>query len=469
MNLKMFMKLNKLLPSCWRQCSTIPTNPQICIVGGGPAGFYGAQRLVKLMPTATIDIIERLPVPFGLVRYGVAPDHADVKNVISTFTKTAQNPQVNFHGNLCLGRDFTLKDLQDSYHAVLLTYGAEEDRKLNIAGEELRNVISARRFVGWYNGLPADRDLKVDLDVENVVLIGQGNVAVDVARILLSSIEKLKGTDITEYALEQLSRSKVKNVYFVGRRGPLQIACTIKEIREMINLPNVRTIFDKNDFEGVDKIIPNLGRPRRRLTELLNKSAIHGKTTECDKTFNVIFKRTPLEFHGNANVTGVKLGVNTLQGHDVESQKAVLTEVVKELPCDLVLRSIGYKSTQVEPNIPFDFRSGIIVNKNGRIAPGLYCSGWVSTGPVGVILSTMSNAFATSDLIHKDISEKAVNMQEVKPGFEHMLQLAKNKGIQIVSFNDWEKIDREEMKRGKSKGKPREKIVSVTEMLSIAS
>lgn len=239
-----------------RRYSTIDVGIQISIIGGGPAGFYAAQQLVKLLPAATVDIYERLPVPFGLVRYGVAPDHPEVKNVINTFTKTAKHPRVNFYGNITLGKDVYLKELRNAYHAVLLTYGAEEDRKLGIQGEDFENVISAREFVGWYNGVPDNKDLTVNLNGENVAVIGQGNVAVDVARILLTPIDKLKETDITEYSLQRLSDSKVKKVTLVGRRGPLQVAFTIKELREMLNLPNVSTVFNRDDFSGVDKIIP---------------------------------------------------------------------------------------------------------------------------------------------------------------------------------------------------------------------
>ncbi|EEB17142.1 NADPH:adrenodoxin oxidoreductase, putative [Pediculus humanus corporis] len=444
---------------------------KICIVGSGPAGFYSAQQLIKISPNVVVDIYERLPVPFGLVRYGVAPDHADVKNVINTFTKTAKNSNVNFYGNICLGIDITLQDLINSYHVVLLTYGAEEDRKLNIEGEKLKNVISARRFVGWYNGLPNDRNLNVDLNGENAVIIGQGNVAIDVARILLSPIDKLKHTDITEYALEALNGSKVKNVCLIGRRGPLQIACTIKELREMIKMPGVCTILDRNDFVEIEKIIPGLGRPRKRLTELMYNTSIKNDMNNemnNEKKFQIIFKRTPLELLGNGKVEKIRTGVNVLEGENVETQTAKITNEIIEIPCDLCLRSIGYKSIQAEPNIPFDFKKGIIENKNGRILPGLYSSGWVSTGPVGVILSTMNNAFTTAQIIQKDIEEKLLDVENGKPGSENILSLVNKKGIQIVRFEDWEKIDREEEKRGKIKGKPREKIVTIEEMLKIA-
>ncbi|KAL0268920.1 UNVERIFIED_CONTAM: hypothetical protein PYX00_010699 [Menopon gallinae] len=401
---------------------------KICIVGGGPAGFYAAQRLIKLLPEATVDIYEKLPVPFGLVRYGVAPDHPEVKNVINTFTKTAKSPQVSFFGNVTLGRDITLNDLQFAYHAVLLTYGAEGDRRLNIPGENLENVLSAKRFVGWYNGVPADKELKVDLGVENVIVIGQGNVAIDVARILLSPIDKLKITDITEYSLEQLTRSKVRKVSLVGRRGPLQVAFTIKELREMLNLPGVTTVFQKEDVEGINNVISDLPRPRRRLTELLYKSAMECKNLGNNKVFDVVFKRTPVQFLGSNKVEQVEFVVNKLTGDDIESQKAVVTDEKVIMPCGLALRSIGYKGVQAEGNIPFDTGKGTALNENGKIAPGLYCSGWLSTGPLGVILSTMTNAFNTAQIIYDDINRQEISIGSPKPGSSHILEILKTKG-----------------------------------------
>ncbi|KAG8296426.1 hypothetical protein J6590_057538 [Homalodisca vitripennis] len=234
--------------------------PRVCVVGSGPAGFYVTQHLVKNNEQLEVDIYERLPVPFGLVRYGVAPDHPEVKNVINTFTKTAQHPRVKFCGNVSLGEDLTLRDLKDAYHAVVLrchmtkvlnTYGAERDRELGLAGESLVNVVSARRFVGWYNGLPADRDLMPLLDTDTAVVLGQGNVAIDVARILLTHIDVLKKTDITAHALSMLAASRVQRVVLVGRRGPLQVAFTIKELREMTRLHGVTTEFIPGQMDGV--------------------------------------------------------------------------------------------------------------------------------------------------------------------------------------------------------------------------
>ncbi|KAK7788799.1 hypothetical protein R5R35_010910 [Gryllus longicercus] len=441
--------------------------PKLCVVGSGPASFYAAQQILKALPKVQIDIFERLPVPFGLVRFGVAPDHPEVKNVINTFTKTAQDPRVKFIGNVKLGQDVSLAELQNAYHSVLLAYGAEEDRLLGIPGENLDNILSAREFVGWYNGLPNNKDLKFNLNIEKVAIIGQGNVALDVARILLSPIDLLKKTDITEYSLAALADSKVKEVKLIGRRGPLQVAFTIKEFREMLRLPRCFVNMNAEDFAGLDAIVPNLPRPRKRLTELLMKSISTSKETEADKCFNPIFFRTPKSFQSGEDASSV--GALTVAVNTMEGENAVETDVLETIECGLVLRSIGYKSIQADSAIPFNSKRGLVENSGGVIQPGLYVSGWLGTGPVGVILSTMTNAFAVGQTMASDILNNTVDASIKKPGFEFIGSLLKKKGIQTVSFADWEQIDKVEQSRGKEKGKLREKIVDVKEMLTIAS
>ncbi|MED6291812.1 hypothetical protein CHARACLAT_027470, partial [Characodon lateralis] len=229
--------------------------PKVCIVGSGPAGFYTAQHLIKARQDVEVDIYERLPVPFGLVRFGVAPDHPEVKNVINTFTQTAKHSRCSFYGNVNVGKDVTVGELQQAYHAVVLSYGAEGNRRVGVPGEDLRGVYSAKDFVGWYNGLPGCRELSPDLSCETAVILGQGNVALDVARILLSPLDALKKTDITQPALEALAESQVRKVLIVGRRGPMQVACTIKELREMVNLPGTRPEMVAADFEGVPEAL----------------------------------------------------------------------------------------------------------------------------------------------------------------------------------------------------------------------
>ncbi|EDV35556.1 uncharacterized protein Dana_GF12417 [Drosophila ananassae] len=449
--------------SRWQVFQTTTPTKRICIVGAGPAGFYAAQQLLKKLDDCVVDVLEKLPVPFGLVRFGVAPDHPEVKNVINTFTKTAEHPRLRYFGNVSLGVDVTLQDLRDRYHAVLLTYGADQDRELELENERQGNVISARSFVAWYNGLPGAENLSPDLSGRDVTIVGQGNVAVDVARMLLSPLDTLKTTDTTEYALEALSRSQVERVHLVGRRGPLQAAFTIKELREMIKLPNVDIRWRSNDFSGIEEQLEKLQRPRKRLTELMLKSLKdQGKASVAGfKQFLPIFLRAPKAIAPSE----MEFSVTELQ-----QESAVATSATERLPSDLILRSIGYKSSCVDSGINFDARKGNVRNSEGRVLkdetsgkvdPGLYVAGWLGTGPTGVILTTMSGAFAVAKNICDDIASKALDTSSAKPGFE-----ADDK--QIITWDGWKRIDAFETEAGKAKGKPREKIVNIEEMLRIA-
>ncbi len=361
----------------------------VCVVGSGPAGFYCAQQILKSPGVDRVDILERLPVPFGLVRYGVAPDHPEVKNVESTFTQTARDPKANFVGNVSLGEDVSVAELRGMYDAVVLAYGAAKDRKLGIPGEDLGNVVSARSFVGFYNGLPEESGLDVDLSHENAAVVGLGNVALDVARILLTPVDILKKTDITERALAALAESRVKNVYVVGRRGPLHVSFTIKELREMVNLAGCRPVFDPSDFDGVKEAVSRLKRPRKRLTELLAKTALDEPTKKqtdvwgnAEKSWQLKLLRTPLEVlpspSDSTRCGGLKVGINKLVGDELsESQEISATGESEVLDCGLVLRSIGYQSVKVDEGIPFDEARGVVPNVDGRVEPGLYCAGWL--------------------------------------------------------------------------------------------
>ncbi|EDW36314.1 GL16741 [Drosophila persimilis] len=440
--------------------SETPTK-RICIVGAGPAGFYAAQYLLKNLGDCVVDIVEKLPVPFGLVRFGVAPDHPEVKNVINTFTKTAEHPRLRFFGNVSLGTDVSLHDLRNQYHAVLLTYGSDQDRELQLDNEQQSHVISARKFVAWYNGLPGAEHLEPDLSGRDVTIVGQGNVAVDVARMLLGPPRCTQNT--TEYALEALSRSQVERVHLVGRRGPLQAAFTIKELREMLKLPNVQTRWRSDDFSGIATQVEQLQRPRKRLTELMLKSLNdQGKNSSPGtKQFLPIFLRAP---------KAITEGEMEFSVTELQQDAAVPTHATERLPANLILRSIGYKSSCADADISFDSRQGYVRNREGRVLKvdatdnvdaGLYVAGWLGTGPTGVILTTMSGAFAVAKNICDDIASNALDTSSSKPGFE-----ADDK--RVVTWDGWRRIDDFEMETGKAKGKPREKIVSIAEMLRIA-
>ncbi|KAL7050988.1 hypothetical protein ACKWTF_004284 [Chironomus riparius] len=451
--------------SKFKYFSTLNNEIKVCIVGGGAAGFYSSQYLLKHLPNTQIDVIEKLPVPFGLVRYGVAPDHPEVKNVINTFNKTAQHPNFKYYGNVSLGKEVTLDELRKAYNIVVLSYGSEIDTLLNISGEDKKNFMSAREFVGWYNGTPGLEELNPDLSGEEVILIGNGNVAIDVARILLTPVDILKKTDITEYSIEALSRSKVKKVYMVGRRGPLQAAFTIAELREMLKIPNVQTIWRSADFEGITSdTVTSLPRPKKRITELMLKSLQEApKASSDDRQFLPIFFRSPIRINGDSQVESIDFSHTVLN-----NDRAIATNDVENITGQLVCRSIGYKATNVDPSINFDDKNGRVVNKHGRVLmkdsteidKGLYVAGWLGTGPSGVILTTMNNAFQISQTIIDDIKNGELNCDEKKPGFDYCK-------FRAVTWDDWKKIDEKEVECGKKLDKPREKIVSVDEMLKL--
>nr|XP_044601133.1 NADPH:adrenodoxin oxidoreductase, mitochondrial isoform X1 [Equus asinus] len=466
-----------------QQFSTQEQMPQICVVGSGPAGFYTAQHLLKHHPRAHVDIFEKQLVPFGLVRFGVAPDHPEVKNVINTFTQTAHSDRCAFHGNVVVGRDVTVPELREAYHAVVLSYGAEDHQALGIPGEELPGVFSARAFVGWYNGLPENREasplqLAPDLSCDTAVILGQGNVALDVARILLTPPEHLEKTDITEAALGVLRQSRVKTVWIVGRRGPLQVAFTIKELREMIQLPGTRPILDPADFLGLqDRIKAEVPRPRKRLTELLLRTATEkpgaeeaARQASASRTWGLRFFRSPqqvLPSPDGRQVAGIRLAVTRLEGVG-DTTRAVPTGDVEDLPCGLVLSSVGYKSRPIDHSVPFDPKLGVIPNMEGRVVdvPGLYCSGWVKRGPTGVIATTMTDSFLTGQMLLQDL-KAGLLPSGPRPGYVAIEALLSSRGVRPVSFSDWEKLDAEEVSRGQGTGKPREKLLDPQEMLRL--
>ncbi|XP_046319406.1 NADPH:adrenodoxin oxidoreductase, mitochondrial isoform X3 [Marmota monax] len=413
-------------------------NPQICVVGSGPAGFYTAQHLLKHHTQAHVDIYEKQLVPFGLVRFGVAPDHPEVKNVINTFTQTARSDRCAFRGNVVVGKDVTVPELQGAYHAVVL--------------------------------------LAPDLSCDTAVILGQGNVALDVARILLTPHELLEKTDITEAALGVLRQSRVKTVWIVGRRGPLQVAFTIKELREMIHLPGTRSILDPADFLGLQDRIKEVPRPRKRLMELLLQTATEkpGAGTAgqalATRAWGLRFFRSPqqvLPSPDGRQAAGIRLAVTRLEGVG-EATQAVPTGDTEDLPCGLVLSSVGYKSRPIDPSVPFDSKLGIIPNVEGRVVgvPGLYCSGWVKRGPTGVITTTMTDSFLTSQMLLQDL-KAGLLPSGPRPGFAAIQALLSSRGVRPVSFSDWEKLDAEEVSRGQGAGKPREKLVDPHEMLRL--
>ncbi|KAF8857936.1 NADPH:adrenodoxin oxidoreductase-like protein [Acephala macrosclerotiorum] len=462
---------------------------RMAVIGSGPAGFYTAYKVMSKIENSVVDMYEHLPVPFGLVRFGVAPDHPEVKNCQDKFEEVAESPRFNFVGNISIGDHvgaLPLCSLLPHYDAILFAYGASRDRTLGIPGEDtLKGIYSARAFVGWYNGLPEYSNLTPDLTrSEEAVVVGQGNVALDVARILLQDPSILKSTDITEYAIETLQKSKVKRVRVVGRRGPMQAAFTIKEIRELMKLPSVG--FEPIDESLIPYDLKSLPRPSRRIMEVLKKGST---SQDLSKKWSLDFRFSPKSFNAST-VSPSQLGSMTFESTKLNpdnfdpNARAVGTGGLLDFPASLAFRSIGYKSEALagfsELNIPFDDKSGIIpndhlgrvVNEDGLVTPlkGMYCSGWVKRGPTGVIASTMADAFQTADSITEDWYSHAafLNPADSKAlGWEGVKDEVEKKGLRRVSWEDWKKIDAVEKKRGIEKGKKREKFTKVDDMLAV--
>ncbi|KUJ06253.1 nucleotide-binding domain-containing protein [Mollisia scopiformis] len=461
----------------------------MAVIGSGPAGFYTAYKVMSKIENSVVDMYEHLPVPFGLVRFGVAPDHPEVKNCQDKFEEVAESPRFNFVGNISIGDDvgaLPLRSLLPHYDAILFAYGASRDRTLGIPGEDtLKGIYSARAFVGWYNGLPEYSDLAPDLTLgEEAVVVGQGNVALDVTRILLQDTSVLKSTDITENAIETLQKSKVRRVRVVGRRGPMQAAFTIKEIRELMNLPSVE--FEPVNGSLIPEDLKGLPRPSRRIMEVIKKGS---KATEPTKKWSLDFCLSPKAFDASPTIHSqlgsVSFEKTTLNPDPFDpNARAIGTSQMVDISSSLAFRSIGYKSEPLaefsELNIPFNDKSGTIpndhlgrvVNEDGLVTPlkGMYCAGWVKRGPTGVIASTMADAFQTADSVAEDWHSHAAFLNSVDNealGWDGVKQEAEKKGLRRVSWQDWKRIDAEERRRGSAQGKEREKFTKVEDMLAV--
>jgi adrenodoxin-NADP+ reductase len=420
-----------------------------------------------------VDMYEQLPVPFGLVRFGVAPDHPEVKNCQDTFEEVAAAPNFEFIGNVNLGSDLKLEVLARHYDAVVFAYGASKDRKLGLPGEDRAHVYSARAFVGWYNGLPEYRHLDPDLRAgDTAVVVGQGNVALDVVRTLLSPLDHLRKTDMTEYALDTLAKSTIKHVRVVGRRGPLQAAFTIKEVRELLHLEDVSFTPIPDDLFPPD--LKNLPRPKRRLLELLKKG---NSNTEASKSWSLEFLLAPKELvWADDGLRGVLFSQTKLEDPESPDSKVTATNETRLIPASTLFRSIGYKSEAIpgleELGVEFDDRTGTIKHDGeGRILPKgpqtlpLYCSGWVKRGPTGVIASTMTDAFQTAEAMVQDWRRQKWTTT-TKDGWDGVKSEAPN--VRPLHWSDWHKIDRAEKAKGAERGKPREKFGQVDDMLAAA-
>jgi ferredoxin--NADP+ reductase len=443
---------------------------RVAVVGSGPSGFYAVDALYKAPFPIEVDMFDRLPSPFGLVRYGVAPDHLKIKNVIKVYEKDALDPRFAFFGNVNIGHDLKLAEMQKFYDAIIFACGAETDKPLGIPGESLTNSHTATEFVGWYNGHPDYQNRTFDLSHPVAVVVGLGNVAMDVARILAKTVDELKNTDITQRSLDILSQSKIKEIHIIGRRGPVQSAFTPAEIKEFHELTHATPIVQAEDLKLNDASQKELDNPqhpvRKKNFEILRKFAT---SAEIPKERKIIFHflKSPAEIKGSKKVSSIVLEKNTLSG-EVEHQTAKGTGVLEELNCGNIFRSVGYRGVAIQ-GVPFDVKKGIFPNEagriveNGKVVTGLYTCGWIKRGPTGII---GTNKADSEESVHSLLSDIANLKPCALPQRKSVVDFLTSKKIRFVNYAAWQKINAAEIERGKAAGKPREKFISVEDMLT---
>jgi ferredoxin/flavodoxin---NADP+ reductase len=427
---------------------------RVAVVGSGPAGFYAAGALLSADVPVEVDMYERLPTPWGLVRLGVAPDHPKLKTVSRAFERIAERPGFRFFGNVEVGRDVTQADLARLYDAVVYAVGAQTDRRLDIPGEDLPGSWPATEFVAWYNGHPDFQHLEFDLDVERAVVIGIGNVTLDVARMLALTPEELGPTDTTDAAIAAICGAGIREIVVVGRRGPAQAAFTTPELGELGELAGADVIVDAADLDGAEPTDTNAERNLEVLRGFAAREPV-GKS----KRVVLKFFRSPVAILGEDRVEAVELVRNVL---DAEN-RAVATDDVEVLPCGIVFRSVGYRGVAL-PDVPFDERSGTIPNEGGRIAPGLYCAGWIKRGPTGVIGTNKKDATETVELLLEDLRDA----QRKGATAEDVDALLDERGVRRVVYAGWLSIDEVERGAGEPLGRPRVKLCSWDELLATA-
>ena len=429
----------------------------IAIVGSGPAGYYTAEAATKQWgEEVRVDVFDSLPVPYGLIRTGVAPDHQSIKAVSRRYEQTALSENVRFVGNITVGKDISIAELQGLYDAVVLATGAPHDRLLGIEGQELGNVFGSAAFVGWYNGHPLFAALNPDLSGRHAVVIGMGNVALDVARILSKTEAEFAGSDIVLHALAALKSSNIDTITILGRRGPHQIMMTPKELGELMDLERASPHVAPSDLPPVedDAILePGL---RKSVTHLRNFSGIpeniHGE------------KPIAIEFDFFANpraLTGDGDHVRTVEVDRtrVEAGRAINTGESYSIPADIIISCIGYRSSPID-GVPFDERAGRFASDEGRILPGLYCVGWAKRGPTGTIGTNRPDGYGVVEKIAEDIGSGA--RKRGRAGFD---ELVTARGLDVVTFHDWKKIEEAENAAARD-GAPREKFVDIASMIA---
>ena len=451
-------------------------NPlRVAIVGAGPSGFYAAEHILKDEDLhAQVDLFDRLPTPFGLVRGGVAPDHPKIKSVIRVYEKTAARDGFRFFGNVKVGHDIEVEDLERLYHAIVFTVGCETDRQLGIPGEELPGSHAATAFVGWYNAHPDYADEDFDLSCERAVVIGNGNVAMDVARMLALTDHELRQTDTADHAIELLDAKKIREIVVLGRRGPVQAAFTNPEIKELGEMEDADVIVDPAEVELDPASAAFLESDEVDKTTRVNVETLREfsqRTPEGKKQRIVLrFLASPIEIQGDGKVEKIVIGRNELV-EEGGSLRAKDTGEREELECGLVLRSVGYTGIPIE-GVPFDEERGLILNEGGRVLDshdsghkvGHYTAGWIKRGPSGVIGTNKKDALETVTHLLADVESQAL-LDPENPAPVAVEDLLAERGVRFVSFEDWQAIDQAEVGRGEPHGRPRVKFVRVEEML----
>jgi len=458
-----------------------PDNPlRVAIIGAGPSGFYAADQILKDETThAQVDLFDRLPTPYGLVRGGVAPDHPKIKSVTRMYERTAAKEGFRFFGNVEVGRDLGIVDFENHYHAVMYTFGAEADRELGIPGEDLPGSFAATAFVGWYNAHPdyADRNFNLDR-AKRAVVIGNGNVAMDVARMLALDDAELRKTDIADHAIDVLDASTIEEIVVLGRRGPAQAAYTNPEVKELGELEEADVIVDPSEIELDPVSQAYIEGDEVDKTTRVNVEIVRGFAAKAheSKPKRVVlrFLASPIEIRGGDRVKSIVIGRNELVDDD-GTLRARDTGEREELECDLILRSVGYTGIPID-GVPFDEKRGTILNEHGRVLEehggehrtGHYTAGWIKRGPSGVIGTNKKDAQETVNHLLEDVAAGKL-IDPSSPAPDSIETLLKDRGTHYVSFSGWEKIDAEEVGRGEPHGRPRVKFVRVDEMLEHAS
>ncbi len=447
---------------------------RVAVVGSGPAAFYAAGHLLASTdPAVEVDMVERLPTPWGLVRLGVAPDHPNLKTVSRAFERIAERPGFRFFGNVEVGKDVSHAELTELYDAVVYAVGAQTDRRLGIPGEDLPGSWAATELVAWYNGHPDFQELEFDLSHERAVVIGNGNVALDVARVLALTPEELAPTDTTDAAIEAIAASGIREIVVLGRRGPVQAAWTSTELQEMGDLAGADILVDPTELEldpTSEAELAVASNIVQRNVEILRGFAAR-PASDKPRVVRLRFRVSPVAILGEERVEAVEIVKNRLEPNGKGSVRAVATDEREVIPCGVVFRSVGYRGVPL-PGTPFDEASGTIPNAGGRVLddsgmaiPGVYAAGWIKRGPAGVIGTNKKDATETVDHLLEDARAGVLPHVDGQGQIEDLLV---SRGVEIVMYSGWGAIDTLERALGEKEGRPRVKLCTWDELLAAA-